>query len=105
MLGVSSFVIVNSELGSAQQSKRVFYFTCHVYVRLSVYLSVWAHISTYLLSMRPSIYQMRYKVITATMKMTAFWVVAPCNLVDVDRCFRGAYCLHNQDIVPHPFST
>jgi hypothetical protein len=29
------------------------------------------------------------------MKMTAFWDVAPCCLVDVDRRFRGAYCLHH----------
>jgi hypothetical protein len=27
------------------------------------------------------------------MKMAAFWVVAPCNLVEVYRCFRGA-CWH-----------
>jgi hypothetical protein len=28
------------------------------------------------------------------MKMTVFWVVAPCTLV-VYRRFRGAYCLHH----------
>jgi hypothetical protein len=27
------------------------------------------------------------------MKMPAFWAVAPCSLVEVDRRFRGAYCL------------
>jgi hypothetical protein len=27
-------------------------------------------------------------------KMTAFWDIAPCSFVDVDRRFRGAYC-HN----------
>jgi hypothetical protein len=26
-------------------------------------------------------------------KMTNFWVVAPCSLVNIDRRFRGAYCL------------
>jgi hypothetical protein len=30
------------------------------------------------------------------MKMTAFWDIAPCSLVEVDRHFRGAYCLHHQ---------
>jgi hypothetical protein len=28
--------------------------------------------------------------------MTAFWDMAPCSLVEVDRCFRGTYCLHQQ---------
>jgi hypothetical protein len=27
--------------------------------------------------------------------MTAFWDIAPCNLIEVDRRFRGAYCLHH----------
>jgi hypothetical protein len=28
------------------------------------------------------------------MKMTAFWDIAPCSLVDADRHFTGEYCLH-----------
>jgi hypothetical protein len=28
-------------------------------------------------------------------KMTVFWDIAPCNLVEVDRRFRGAYWLHH----------
>jgi hypothetical protein len=28
--------------------------------------------------------------------MIAFWDTPPCRLVGVDRCFRGAYCLHHQ---------
>jgi hypothetical protein len=28
------------------------------------------------------------------MKMTVFWDVAPCSLVEIDRQFRGTYCLH-----------
>jgi hypothetical protein len=33
----------------------------------------------------------RFQVPTAaSMKMTVFWDVAPCNLVEVDRRFRGA---------------
>jgi hypothetical protein len=28
-------------------------------------------------------------------KMTAFWNITPCTLVEVDRHFRGAYCLHH----------
>jgi hypothetical protein len=27
--------------------------------------------------------------------MTVFWDVAPCSLVEVYRCFRGACCLHH----------
>jgi hypothetical protein len=39
----------------------------------------------------------RFHVLTvASVKMTAFWDIAPCSLVDVDRRFRGAYCLHHQ---------
>jgi hypothetical protein len=30
------------------------------------------------------------------MKMSVFWDVAPCSLVDVYRRFRGAYSLHHQ---------
>jgi hypothetical protein len=29
-------------------------------------------------------------------KMTVFWDFAPRSLVEVDRRFRGAYCLHHQ---------
>lgn len=29
--------------------------------------------------------------------MAVFWDVAPSSLVDTDRCFRRAYCLHRQD--------
>jgi hypothetical protein len=30
------------------------------------------------------------------MKIRAFWDIAQCSLVVVDRRFRGAYCLHEQ---------
>jgi hypothetical protein len=30
------------------------------------------------------------------MKMTVFWDVASCRLVDTDQRSRGAYCLHHQ---------
>jgi hypothetical protein len=30
------------------------------------------------------------------MKCRVFWDVAPCSHVEVDRCFRGAYCLNHQ---------
>jgi hypothetical protein len=29
-----------------------------------------------------------------SMKMTVFWDVAPCTLVEIYWCFRGACCLH-----------
>jgi hypothetical protein len=31
------------------------------------------------------------------LKIRAFWDVAPCSLVGVDRRFRGSHCLHHQD--------
>jgi hypothetical protein len=38
----------------------------------------------------------RFQVLTAArMRMTVFRDVAPCSLVEIDRRFRGAYCLHN----------
>jgi hypothetical protein len=38
-----------------------------------------------------------FQVLTAaSMKFRVFWDVAPCSHVDVDRRFRGAYCLHHQ---------
>jgi hypothetical protein len=33
------------------------------------------------------------------MKMSIFWVLAPCSLVEVYRRVRGASCLHHQDYV------
>jgi hypothetical protein len=33
-----------------------------------------------------------------TLKMAAFWGVALCSLVDINWCFRGAYCLHHYTI-------
>jgi hypothetical protein len=30
------------------------------------------------------------------LKFRVFWDVAPCSEIDVDRRFRGAYCLHYQ---------
>jgi hypothetical protein len=32
-----------------------------------------------------------------SVKITAFWDVAPCSLVGVYRRYRGAYCLHQSD--------
>jgi hypothetical protein len=34
------------------------------------------------------------------MKITVFRVVALCSLVEVDRRFRGTYCLHHQGVRP-----
>jgi hypothetical protein len=30
------------------------------------------------------------------MKVTAFWDSVMCSLVEVDQCFKDAYCLHHQ---------
>jgi hypothetical protein len=35
-------------------------------------------------------------LMASSIKMAIFWGVAPCNLLDTDRHFRGAYCLHHQ---------
>jgi hypothetical protein len=32
----------------------------------------------------------------ASIKMTAFWDMASCNLIETDWHFRGAYCLYHQ---------
>jgi hypothetical protein len=41
--------------------------------------------------------EVRFEVLTASsMKMTVFWVVAPCSLLEVYRRFRGTCCLHHQ---------
>lgn len=31
--------------------------------------------------------------------MNVLWVVEPCNVVEIDRRFRGYYCLHPDDNV------
>jgi hypothetical protein len=31
-----------------------------------------------------------------SVKMTAFWDITPCGLIEADRCFGGAYCLYLQ---------
>jgi hypothetical protein len=50
--------------------------------------------STYL---HTYLFLVRFQVLRATnMKMIFFWDVAPCSLVDIDRRFTGAYCLHHQ---------
>jgi hypothetical protein len=36
-----------------------------------------------------------------SIKMTVFFDVAPCSLVDTDQCYRGAYCLHIRVINPN----
>jgi hypothetical protein len=38
----------------------------------------------------------RFQVLTAaSTKVTVFWDVAPCSLVEIDRGFRGVYRLHH----------
>jgi hypothetical protein len=39
---------------------------------------------------------LKNKKITSFLKMADIWIVAPCSLLEVHRCFRGAYCLHVQ---------
>jgi hypothetical protein len=37
----------------------------------------------------------RFQVLTAASMKIAFWDIASCSLVEVDRRFRDAYCLHH----------
>jgi hypothetical protein len=40
---------------------------------------------------------MRFQVLTgAIMKVTVFWYVEPCSLIEMYRSSRGAYCLHHE---------
>jgi hypothetical protein len=45
------------------------------------------------------VFVVRFQVLAvASMKIGAFWDVAPCSLIRVDRRFRGTYCLiHHPD--------
>jgi hypothetical protein len=39
----------------------------------------------------------RFQVLMAgSIKMTVSWVTAPSNVVEIDQCFRGVYCVHHQ---------
>jgi hypothetical protein len=52
----------------------------------------------------------RFQILTATsMKIVVFWYVAQYSPAEIDRCFRGAYCLHIRastfsDIIPLRFT-
>jgi hypothetical protein len=51
-------------------------------------------------------YVVRFEVLTAaSMKLVVFWVVAPCNLVDAYRRFRGPSCLRHQYDDSSPYQT
>jgi hypothetical protein len=39
---------------------------------------------------------LRKLVYISYLKFRVFWDVAPCSHVEVDRRFRGAYCLHHR---------
>jgi hypothetical protein len=39
----------------------------------------------------------RFKILTAASMKIVFCDVAPCSLVEINRRFRGAYCLHHQE--------
>jgi hypothetical protein len=41
----------------------------------------------------------------ANRKTAVFWDVAPCSLVEIDRRFRGAYCLHQGSLMMEALST
>jgi hypothetical protein len=41
------------------------------------------------------------KTLLVSVNMAAFWSAAPCNLVDIDRRFRGVNCLHSEALKSH----
>jgi hypothetical protein len=47
------------------------------------------------------------RIVRTSMKMKAFWDIAPCSLIEVglDRRFWGAYCLDYQDLPAYGGST
>jgi hypothetical protein len=47
-------------------------------------------------SVKESFRNLIFQVLMAIMKVIAFWDASPCSLIEVDWCFRGAYCLHHQ---------
>jgi hypothetical protein len=38
--------------------------------------------------------------VRSSLKMTIFWDAAPFSLIQIDGCFRCAYCIHHQDSSP-----
>jgi hypothetical protein len=41
--------------------------------------------------------EVRFPVLTAvSVKIRSYWDIAPCSFIEVDHCFRGAYCLHHE---------
>jgi hypothetical protein len=45
--------------------------------------------------LRTNIYFRLKFIMAASMNMRAFWNVALCSLVEVDRCFGCAYCFNH----------
>jgi hypothetical protein len=46
----------------------------------------------------PQVHHTTWNAVT-TLKMTVFWDISPCSLVEVHQHFRGAYCLHHDNTV------
>jgi hypothetical protein len=58
---------------------------------------VWRSGSDLQQSNQSNIWNMRFQVLTAaSKKIKASWDTAMCSLVEVDRRFRGTYCIHHQ---------
>jgi hypothetical protein len=75
-----------------------FYFLClflsffyYSYLCLYIFYSLHYFIFLY------NLFFVTFQGLTAAiMKITVFWDVVPCSLVEIDRRFRGTYCLHHQ---------
>jgi hypothetical protein len=51
----------------------------------------------YYVGVKSNFIQVWFEVLTAMcLKMAVFWVVVPCRLVELFRCFKGPYHLHRQ---------
>jgi hypothetical protein len=51
-------------------------------------------------SLKGTVWAVRVNVLmAASMKITAFWNVTPCSLVEVGRRFRRTYCIYHQSVI------
>jgi hypothetical protein len=58
----------------------------------------WSHLSTSWRNLMAPSSRSKWWKSSDRVKMTVLWNIAPCGLVEIDRRFRGAYCLHQGEV-------